>query len=77
MKHTYDGGKKINTEQEHKDRHLMLHQYLDELIADFISAGHAPFMDRPIKDLMHWSATQIENPTDMRDKDETRTTKDN
>ena len=47
----------------HKDRHIMLHKYLDELIADFIANTKKYDMSKiTVKDLMDWSSRQIEKP---------------
>jgi hypothetical protein len=56
------------TPQEHKSRHKMLHEHLDELFADYIS--HHPqqtkFTEMPIMQLLTWSKEQTENPTEDR-----------
>jgi hypothetical protein len=53
------------TEEEHRQRHIELHNSLDELFADFIT--HQPiteggFLQRPIIDLIEWSHSQTINP---------------
>jgi len=46
----------------HKERHIILHQNLDELIADFI--GHAKKLpsETTVMELMEWSNKQQTNP---------------
>ena len=47
---------------EHKQRHLELHNSLDELVADFIThTGNLPSKST-IFELMIWSHEQTENP---------------
>jgi hypothetical protein len=52
------------THEEHRQRHIELHQALDELIADW--ATHQPrgkvFSNSTITELMEWSHRQTENP---------------
>jgi hypothetical protein len=52
--------------EEHKARHIFLHENLDELFADFIQ--HHPqqhgFLERPIRELLEWSCEQKNNPTE-------------
>ena len=54
------------TPEEHKARHKILHQHLDELLADYIS--HHPqqtqFTKMPVLQLIQWSKEQSENPTE-------------
>lgn len=55
------------TVDEHRARHVLLHQRLDELFADFIA--HQPLsvtniLDMPIRDLLTWSHAQTLNPTE-------------
>jgi len=51
-------------EEEHKNRHKLLHSNLDELVADWIESGPSK---RPSKstilELMQWSKGQIEKPS--------------
>jgi hypothetical protein len=53
------------TPQEHKRRHIKLHNALDELFADYIR--HHPdqtmFTKMPLIDLINWSSEQTKNPT--------------
>ena len=55
------------TKDEHKARHLMLHEALDELLADYIQ--HHPdkihFLNMPIRDLTYWSFKETLDPTDL------------
>ena len=60
------------TTDEHRRRHVALHQALDELLADWLEQtlpryGEPlvqPFgTDRPIADLMAWSYAQTQHPT--------------
>ncbi len=57
-----EGG--VVTHEEHRERHLTLHKYLDELLADWIR--HTP--GRPTKnavfELLQWSHQQTMNPTE-------------
>ena len=51
-------------EKEHKDRHMVLHGHLDELIADWIShsEGGVKPTKNPVVDLIRWSHQQSEKP---------------
>lgn len=53
------------TPEEHKIRHVELHQALDELVADWIFhvEGALPSM-RMVLDLMQWSYQQTQSPTE-------------
>lgn len=55
------------TEDEHKQRHVELHEALDELIADWLSEQSLASGKRPsnttIMELMEWSHAQTQNPT--------------
>jgi hypothetical protein len=60
------------TTEEHRQRHIELHQALDELLADYIRHhplnlrdGHdmRSFLSRPIGELLEWSASQTSAPT--------------
>lgn len=50
--------------EEHRQRHIKLHRYLDELFADWIEQN--PDLDgytnQPIKVLMEWSHKQTIEP---------------
>jgi hypothetical protein len=53
------------TDEEHRARHLELHQALDELAADWVA--HQPpgkvFSNSTIMELMEWSFEQTQAPT--------------
>jgi len=52
------------TKDEHKLKHVKLHEALDELLADFIDHTEGPILNRPITDLINWSYKQTQNPDD-------------
>jgi hypothetical protein len=54
------------TTEEHKERHRILHNHLDELFADYIAnhPNHVKFTQEPIMNLLKWSNDQTKNPTD-------------
>jgi len=58
--------KKPLTPEEHKERHKILHNHLDELFADYIE--HHPdekeFLQMPLINLINWSFEQTKNPTE-------------
>lgn len=54
------------TPEEHKQRHIKLHESLDELLADFIQQSEGPILDLPILDLINWSFDQTQNPGDIK-----------
>ena len=51
--------------EEHKQRHVELHESLDELFADYIT--HHPeqrdFLNMPVRQLIEWSVSQTTHPT--------------
>jgi hypothetical protein len=53
------------THDEHRQRHVELHNSLDELVADFISHGrsgeHLP-SETTVLELMRWSRQQTIDP---------------
>jgi len=50
--------------EEHIARHKELHRYLDELVADWIThTGKLPSTSS-VFELMMWSSSQIDNPTE-------------
>lgn len=51
-------------DQEHKARHELLHEHLDELIADWIShsEGGVKPTKNPVVDLIRWSHRQSKRP---------------
>lgn len=51
------------TYEEHKARHELLHGYLDELVADWITqTGNLPSRCTVVQ-LLEWSFEQSRNPT--------------
>lgn len=52
------------TKDEHRARHLMLHQSLDELLADYLrhNAGALP-STTTVMELLQWSHEQTIEPT--------------
>jgi len=49
-------------DKKHKEKHILLHRYFDELLADFIMiTGKAP-LKLPIKELIDWSYRQTQDP---------------
>jgi hypothetical protein len=50
------------TPDEHRERHKLLHRYLDELLADFVRHSNGPVLGRTIEELMNWSFRQTETP---------------
>lgn len=48
--------------KDHKERHKMLHGYLDELVADFITHTRGFPSKTTVLELMDWSAKQVDNP---------------
>ncbi len=45
-------------------KHVLLHGYLDELVADMIRSTHALLSKTTIMELMEWSYRQTVNPDD-------------
>ncbi len=58
--------KKMTTE-EHKQRHVELHQSLDELFADYIvhHPDEVTYVNMPLSKLLAWASEQKENPTPL------------
>jgi len=54
--------KEAMTKDEHKKRHITLHECFDELLADFIKSTGAAPLRRPIIDLVDWSYKQTQEP---------------
>ena len=50
--------------EEHKKRHLELHGYLDELIADWINHTEKVPSKSTVLELMEWSHEQTIEPTE-------------
>ena len=48
--------------KQHKLRHLLLHQHLDELIADWVGHTECLPSKTTIDELMKWSNEQTKNP---------------
>lgn len=52
-------------DQAHEAKHLAMHRYLNELLADYIA--HHPkqktYLDMPVKDLLRWAYEQAQRPT--------------
>jgi hypothetical protein len=57
------------TPEKHKERHVELHKWLDELFADYIK--HHPeqhgFLDMPFKQFLDWSHQQTIKPDEPTD----------
>ncbi len=54
------------TDEEHRQRHVALHQALDELLADWIAhTPGPPYLDQPIHHLLAWSFAQTKDPTPL------------
>lgn len=51
------------THEEHRQRHIELHEALDELIADFLAQTSYLPSDTSLMELMKWSCEQTINPT--------------
>ncbi len=54
----------LMTHDEHRERHKMLHKYLDELVADWITHADSLPSKNSVMDLMDWSYEQTLNPTE-------------
>lgn len=52
-------GEKIVDVRLHLERHKVLHEALDELVADWITANEGLPSQNTIMDLMQWSAREI------------------
>lgn len=52
--------------REHKERHILLHKYLDELLADFFIHTNKLFSETPTTELMSWSHKQTTSPTEVK-----------
>ena len=53
------------THEAHKKRHEELHAALDELVADWIMQTKLMPNKSSVLDLMKWSASQVDNPTEQ------------
>ena len=52
-------------EPQHRERHIELHQALDELVADWIQHTHRLLRTSSIMDLVEWSHAQTILPTPL------------
>ena len=51
------------TKKEHKERHILLHKHLGELLADFITnKGLTEVFSMPLGDLLEWTFKQSQEP---------------
>lgn len=50
------------TTEEHKQRHIELHQALDELVADFVNHTEKLLSTTTVMELVQWSYQQTQNP---------------
>lgn len=61
------GSEKVTGEdtevQIHRERHVLLHRMLDELMADYISKTGRRLGNSTLLDLMDWSHSQTISPT--------------
>lgn len=55
----------LNKRLEHFKRHELLHDELDELVADFITHTKLMPSRTTISVLLNWSYEQTENPTEV------------
>jgi len=49
--------------QEHRERHKLLHEHLDELLADYLCQNPQPISNLRIMTLLEWSHKESLNPT--------------
>jgi hypothetical protein len=49
--------------EAHRDRHIQLHEYFDELLADFLRHNKEKRLTSTIQELMDWSYSQTIMPT--------------
>jgi hypothetical protein len=54
------------TFEEHRQRHIELHQALDELVADWLAQTPAMPSSSSVMELIRWSNEQTDNPTENR-----------
>lgn len=50
-------------QREHQEKHILLHKYFDELMADFITHTKKLPSKTTLFELAKWSTEQIKNPT--------------
>lgn len=55
---------KIKTFEQHKQRHIKLHRYLDELVYDWIEETGGLPSNCSVTELVEWSYCQSIYPTD-------------
>ena len=48
--------------EKHKERHILLHRMLDELVADYITHTEKKPSSSTMLELMEWSAQQMRHP---------------
>lgn len=53
----------VMTPDEHQARHKLLHEHLDELIADYIAHTKKTLTKTTLMDFLKWSHTQTIKPT--------------
>jgi len=54
----------VNYSEEHRARHIELHRWLDELVADWVShTGKFPSTST-VMELIEWSHKETESPTE-------------
>ena len=58
----------INKE-DHKKRHIELHESLDELVSDFINHTESMPTETTVLDLLKWAYLQTINPDDKDEAD--------
>lgn len=57
-------GDEIVSEEKHKERHVLLHKCLDELLADYLRHHSGALLsETSIFQLTDWSLEQTRNPT--------------
>lgn len=57
--------------EEHQQRHVRLHQALDELVADYLAQTRGMPSTTTLMDLLRWSLEQTQNPTRNQFEDRT------
>ena len=51
------------TIMHHRNRHILLHRHLDEVLADFMNTTHKLPSDTTVTELVEWSHKETINPT--------------
>lgn len=54
--------------EDHIQRHKMLHEHLDELIADYVTSSNKLLGDTTVLELMDWSYKQTVDPFERQDE---------